>query len=152
MSLACLLPRGDMWNRKSGCSSRFKPRECANCDALLDRERALLRDGTGTHYVQAISDQLFEKLLGPGITLFSGTFYLIFTENDTLLCHFILHCGVQESSPTVKPGLAATPTTHEVSCVSLLLCLSVAGKSQHCPRTDLCCYETKNISFIVLTC
>jgi len=141
-----------MLNRKSGWSSGFKPRECAKCDALLDREKALLRGGTATHFVQAISDQMSEKLFGPGITLFSGTFCLNLTENNALLCHFILHCGVQESNPTVKPGLSAAPTTQEVSCVSLLLCLSVAGKWQHCPRTDLCCYETKNIYFIVLTC
>ena len=45
---------------------------------------------------------MFEKIFGPGITLFSGTFYLILKENYALLCHFILHCGVQESTPTVK--------------------------------------------------
>jgi hypothetical protein len=42
MSLACLLPRDDMLNRKSGCSSGFMLRMCAEYDALLDRERALL--------------------------------------------------------------------------------------------------------------
>jgi len=65
----------------------------------------------GTYCVKAVSDQIFEKFCGPRITLFSGVFYLILTENDALLCHFALHRGVRESNPTVKPGLVEMPTT-----------------------------------------
>ena len=96
-------------------------------------------------FVTHIATKCSRNVARLGITLFSGTFYLILTANDALLCHFALHCTVQESNPTVQPGFAEKPTIQRMSCVSLLLCLWVAGKWQHWPRTGLFCYETKNV-------
>ena len=61
-----------MLNMKSWCSSGLERRECTKYETLLDRERTMLRDGTGTHCVKAIndvcnthSDQMFEKRCAP---------------------------------------------------------------------------------------
>jgi hypothetical protein len=47
----------------------------------VDRERALLRDGTGTHCAQAIGHQIFEKPCGPPK---NDVFWGILSDSDRI--------------------------------------------------------------------
>ena len=116
ISLACLLPRDDMLNSKSACRNGFMPRECVKWEALLDRERALLIDGTGGQNccLDTLWWTIFGKLCGPwNNAVFWG---ILFTANRkwyTVLCHFAPHCCFffKGSNPEFKPGLVETQET-----------------------------------------
>jgi hypothetical protein len=65
-------------------------RECTIWDALLDRDRALLRVGTGSknclNTLYKIVTKYSTNVAGLGLSLFSGAFYLILRENDSAFC------------------------------------------------------------------